>query len=515
MRIFFNIANAWHQINRMPSISRGEMRSRLLIRILICASLLSFSTPLLLHAAERNAVYALQQLIDRLFTKRISARASNAVKVASAATGEVLYERNASTLLTPASTMKLFTSATALATLGRGYGFRTLVSTDDTADGMAIIDGNLFLEGFGDPYLTSPDLKNLAAYLSKRGLREVKGDVVGDESFFDHASACINENGKDYSSIRLPHLSSLTVDMNLLTVTLSPARRKGAKVIVGFPGGGSFFKVVNRTASVNARVRYRPSVKAVWTDSECTIIIDGRMAIGSRSRVYNIPVRCPAWYAAALFRKYLQEEGVSVDGNARVGDAPRGNRQLAENNDPIVAVLTAMNKESDNFAAEMVMRTLGAENDHPPGTASKGIKAINDFLDDIGVSRASHRIYDGSGRSHQNAVSADAFVELLRYMYSRRDLFYAFYSTLPSAGVDGTLQSRMSGTDAAGNLRAKTGTLNGVTSLAGYVKSADEELLVFSITSQDFSSGRRRYKSLQDRIGVTLAKFSRDQYSGN
>jgi D-alanyl-D-alanine carboxypeptidase/D-alanyl-D-alanine-endopeptidase (penicillin-binding protein 4) len=239
------------------------------------------------------------------------------------------------------------------------------------------------------------------------------------------------------------------------------------------------------------------------------------MAIGSRSRVYSIPVRCPAWYAAALFRKYLQDEGVTVDGGARVGDAPRGNRQLAENNDPIVAVLTAMNKESDNFAAEMVLRTLGAENDHPPGTATKGIKAINDFLDDIGVSPASHRIYDGSGRSHQNAVSADAFVELLRYMYSRRDLFYAFYSTLPSAGVDGTLQYRMSGTDAAGNLRAKTGTLHGVTSLAGYVKSADEELLVFSITFQDFSSGRRRYKSLQDRIGVMLASFSRDQSSGN
>jgi D-alanyl-D-alanine carboxypeptidase/D-alanyl-D-alanine-endopeptidase (penicillin-binding protein 4) len=490
------------------------MRSRLLLSVLICVSLLCFSAPLPLHAAERNAVYPLQQLIDRLFTKRIAARASTAVKVVSAATGEVLYERNASTLLTPASTLKLFTSAAALATLGRGYSFRTLVSTDDTSSGIAIVDGNVFLEGFGDPYLISDDLKNLAAYLSKRGLREVKGNVVGDESFFDHASACINEKGKDYSSIRLPHLSSLTVDMNLLTMTLSPARKKGAKVAVGFPGGGSFFKVVNRTSCVNARVRYRPSVKAVWTDGGCTITINGRMAIGSRSRVYNIPVRCPAWYAAALFRKYLQDEGVVVDGDARVGTAPRGNRQLAENNDPIVAVLTAMDKESDNFAAEMVLRALGAENDYPPGTATKGIKAINDFLDDIGVPPTSHRIYDGSGRSHQNAVSADAFVELLRYMYSRRDLFYAFYSTLPSAGVDGTLRNRMSGTDAAGNLRAKTGTLNGVTSLAGYVKSADDELLIFSITSQDFSS-RRVYKSLQDKLGIRLAGFSRDQSSGN
>jgi len=473
------------------------------------------SSPLVLHAAERNSVYILQQLIDRLFTKRISTRASTAVKVASAATGEVLYERNASALLTPASTMKLITSATALVTLGRGYNFRTIVSTDDTSGGVEVIHGNLFLQGFGDPYLTSTDLKNLAAYLNKIGLREVAGDIEGDESFFDHASACINENGRDYSSIRVPHLSSLTVDMNFLTVTLSPGRKKGAKVIVGLPTGNPIFKVVNRTSSVRERVQYRPSVKAVWTDSSCTVVIDGRMAIGSRPRVYHIPVRCPAWYAAALFRYYLQEEGINVHGKARVGDAPRKIRQVAENNDPIVAVLTAMNKESDNFAAEMVLRALGAENVHPPGTAAKGVKAINDFLDDIGIPPASYRIYDGSGMSHENAVSANAFVELLRYMYTRRDLFYPFYSTLPSAGVDGTLQYRMSGTEAAGNLRAKTGTLNRVTSLAGYVKSADEELLVFSITSQDFSSGRRRYRYLQDRIGVILASFSRDQYSGN
>lgn len=460
-------------------------------------------------------MYILQQVIDRLFTKRISSRASTAVKVASAATGEVLYERNASALLTPASTMKLFTSATALATLGRGYNFRTVVSTDDTSRGVAVIHGNLYLEGFGDPYLTSNDLRSIAAYLSKKGLREVEGDVKGDESFFDHASACSTENGRDHSSIRLPHLSSLTVDLNVLTVTLTPAKKRGARALVGFSAGSSFFKVVNRTSCVSSRVRYRPSVKAIWTDNSCTIVIDGRMAVGSRSRIYNIPVRSPAYYAAALFRDYLQDEGIHIEGKARVGTAAGKRRQLTENKDPIVPVLTAMNKESDNFAAEMVLRVLGAENGGSPGTAAKGVKVINDFLDDIGIPRSSHRIYDGSGMSHQNAVSANAFVGLLSYMYSRRDLFDAFSRTLPSAGVDGTLQYRMNGTEAAGNLRAKTGTLNSVTSLAGYVKSADEELLVFSITSQDFSSGRKRYMSLQDRIGVALASFSRGQYLGN
>ncbi|MEK6571526.1 MAG: D-alanyl-D-alanine carboxypeptidase, partial [Bacteroidota bacterium] len=233
------------------------MKSRLRFSTLICCTLLFF-TPIALRAAERNVSYSLQRVIDKLFTRKITARASTAVKVVSAETGEVLYERNASALLTPASTMKLISSATALATLGRDYSFRTVISTDDTTHDPNIIHGNLYLQGYGDPYLTSTDLKNLAAYLSKQGLREVQGDVEGDESFFDHASACVDQNGNDHSSIRLPHLSALTVDLNLLTVILAPSKRKGAKAKVEFPAGGSFFKVANQCVTVNERVRYRP-----------------------------------------------------------------------------------------------------------------------------------------------------------------------------------------------------------------------------------------------------------------
>ena len=492
----------------------GDMRSRLRFSTLICCTLLFF-TPIALRAAERNVSYSLQRVIDKLFTRKITARASTAVKVVSAETGEVLYERNASALLTPASTMKLISSATALATLGRDYSFRTVISTDDTTHDPNIIHGNLYLQGYGDPYLTSTDLKNLAAYLSKQGLREVQGDVEGDESFFDHASACVDQNGNDHSSIRLPHLSALTVDLNLLTVILAPSKRKGAKAKVEFPAGGSFFRVVNQSVSVNEKVRYRPYVKAVWTEGGCSIVISGKMAIGSRARRYTLPVKSPAWYAAALLREYLQSEGISILGRTRVGTAPSRVRQLAENRDPILDVCRWMNKDSDNFAAEMVLRSLGAKSGGPPGTLEKGVEAIDKFLDQAGIARTSHRIHDASGISHQNAVSADAFVTLLRYMCTRRDLFEAFYSTLPSAGVDGTLRGRMRGTEAAGNLRAKTGTLNGVTSLAGYVKSADDELLIFSITSQDIPSGKKRYKSLQDKIGVILANFSRDRFSGD
>lgn len=490
------------------------MRSRLRPYAFFFLSLLIFLTPIAVCAVERSAAFTLQQLIDKLFTKKIATRASTGVRIISARTGEVLAERNARALLTPASTVKLISSATLLGTLGLEYAFRTTVSTDDTSHDHQIIRGNLYLQGFGDPYLTSADLKNLAAYLRKQGVNEVRGNVVGDEAFFDHASACAGPDGVEYSTTRFPHLSALTVDLNLMTVTLSPARKKGAKVLVGFPACGSFFKVINQTASVGGGTRYRPSVRAKWTDTSCTIVVSGRMALGSRGRTYTLPVRSPAWYAVSLFTEYLQLEGINISGVTRVGTAPGKLQKLAENRDPIAAVCTSMNKESDNFAAEMVFRTLGAEIGNPPGTVEKGVEAVNSFLDKIGIPQASHRVADGSGMSHQNAVSAEAFVTLLRYMYTRHDLFDTFYNTLPAAGVDGTLRGRMVGTEAEGNLRAKTGTLVGVTSLAGYVTSADNELLIFSITSQDFPR-RKSYKSIQDKIGVYLAKWSRERYSGN
>jgi D-alanyl-D-alanine carboxypeptidase/D-alanyl-D-alanine-endopeptidase (penicillin-binding protein 4) len=485
---------------------------------------LSFATLLIFLSApravsrsgsERSPEYNLHQSIDKLFAQKFAKRASTAVKIISAETGEVLYERNSRALLTPASTIKLISSAAALAKLGPTYAFKTDVSTDDTSHPSGTIHGNLYLRGTGDPYLTSADLRDLAEDLRKFGVTEIQGDIVGDESYFDHASTCNGMPGEHYTSVRLSHLSSLSVDTNILRVALTPARKKGAKARVDLSAGASSIKIVNQCVTVAGRVKYRPSVKAVWGDNACTIRVVGSMALGSRPRSYTLRVPSPAWYAAASFREQLLAAGISVGGVAKVGLTPTNAHLVASHENPIEAVLTAMNKESDNFAAEMVFRAVGAETFAPPGSAEKGVAAIEEFLDGAGVPHSAYKIFDGSGVSHQNGVSADAFTMLLRYLYTRKDLFNAYAQTLPAAGIDGTLKGRMAGTSAEGNLRAKTGTLNGVTSLAGYVTNADNEVLIFSITSTDFSAGKKRYRSLQDRIGIILASFSRNRYTRN
>jgi len=478
-------------------------------RSAILFSILLLSTGVHLRGGTRGTPNDLHRLIDKLFTKRIATRATTSVKIISAETGDVLYERNAQTPLTPASTMKLITSAAALVKLGLEYNFRTIVSTDGHLHGASSLLGNIYLRGFGDPYLGVEDLRELALSIRGRGVREIVGNVIGDESFFDHPSACSDLSGEERVSSRRPHLSALAINLNLLRVILAPAKKKGARVIVDSPAGIESFKVVNECITVNEKVRYRPAVRVEWSDEGCTLRILGKMALGSPARAYAFPVPSPAWYAAAIFREQLKAVGIEVRGQTILGSVPANAKELARKQSPISGVLTVMNKESDNFAAEMVLRTLAAEIKGIPGTVDKGVQVVREFLSSAGLPAEEFRIYDGSGMSHQNAVTADGLTALLRYMYTRDDLFEAYRMTLPSAGVDGTLRGRMIGTEAEGNLQAKTGSLNGVTSLSGYVTNGDGELIIFSITSADVAASKKLYRSLQDKIGKTLAGFSR------
>jgi D-alanyl-D-alanine carboxypeptidase/D-alanyl-D-alanine-endopeptidase (penicillin-binding protein 4) len=171
-----------------------------------------------------------------------------------------------------------------------------------------------------------------------------------------------------------------------------------------------------------------------------------------------------------------------------------------------------MNLESDNLSAENVLKTVAAEKSGLPGSAPAGASIMARFLAGLGVDTTRIVIADGSGLSRYNLTSAGAVVNLLFGMRSLERIFPSWYATLPVAGVSGTIATRMKGTPAQGNLRAKTGTLAGVSSLSGYVTMADGEQLAFSILMQHFPAGARRYRQVQDRIGAFLAELKRSGF---
>ena len=200
----------------------------------------------------------------------------------------------------------------------------------------------------------------------------------------------------------------------------------------------------------------------------------------------------------------LQVRGVFFTDGIKTGTCPSGATQVCEVSHKLIDVLVPMMKNSNNLYAESVFYQLGLMRGRP-STAKKASKAIEDVLRRAGREESIHRFADGSGLSLYNYVSADIEVAFLRYAFSDKDLYYKLYETLPIAAIDGTLKDRMNGTPAAGNVRAKTGTVSGVSSLAGYCTTSGGRHLAFSIINQGVMKGSYA-KALQDRLCVEMCK---------
>jgi len=192
------------------------------------------------------------------------------------------------------------------------------------------------------------------------------------------------------------------------------------------------------------------------------------------------------------------------------GVTPSISKEITFVSRSMIDVLYNMNKISDNQSAITVFKVVGANYKSPPGTLKNGSAAVIDFLTSIGVTRSNFEILEGSGLTRYNFVTSDLYIQLLKYMFDDVKNFDAFYSTLPIGGIDGTLKDRMIGTEAEKNIHAKTGTINGVSTLTGYAISRDNEPIIFYIAMNDgFGMNSKPYRKKQDDICDLICKFSR------
>ena len=217
----------------------------------------------------------------------------------------------------------------------------------------------------------------------------------------------------------------------------------------------------------------------------------------------------PAYSAANYLSTELNSKNIKLDGIVVAGSTPDIAKEIAKFSHSISEVLTNMNKVSDNQSAITVFKVLGANFKSPPGTCEKGTEAVIDFLTSIGVSRNNFEILEGSGLTRYNYVTSDMYIQLLKYMYDDVKLFDYFYATLPIGGIDGTLKDRMTGTEAEKNIHAKTGTINGVSTLTGYAVSRDNELLIFYIAMNGFGMNYKPFRKKQDEICEVICQYSR------
>ena len=441
----------------------------------------------------------LRATLDRCFTDRGYVPGGVSAKVVSRRTGATVYERGATTPLTPASTTKLFTTVAAFELMGNDASVHTTVRTDGLLDANGTLQGNLYLVGTGDAILSVNDLEDMADQLSRMGVRRVTGNVYGDGSRFADSPERPIYSG-DFEVVQaMPPVLALTINQSTVAVLVTGLAdgRIGVQTI---PAGDAFV-VVPQPTRRRSRVRV---ASATLANGFQQFIVRGHPGVNRTTTQYVTMTR-PAVGAAGVFASRLRAGGITIDGTVSERQAPASSRIMTVFRRPLSSFAYNINKRSDNHLAEHLFKMVGSACGEQRQPAQRAKRAMLEVLDSLRVPRSGSVFHDGSGLSRRNRTTAATEVAMLVAAASQ-PWFPAFRSTLAIAGVDGTIRRRMSGSRAQGNVHAKTGSLRNVSALAGYVTTADGEELVFSFISN--GPGGSGYKVSENIACMALANFS-------
>ncbi|HYO91169.1 MAG TPA: D-alanyl-D-alanine carboxypeptidase/D-alanyl-D-alanine-endopeptidase [Pyrinomonadaceae bacterium] len=473
----------------------------------------------------------LQLRITELARRPELTQAQFAVKVSSLDTGRTLYEENARKLLLPASVMKIFTVAAALDRLTPDFRFKTSVYAGEKPDATGSIKGDLIIYGRGDPSISATfnngdyfrAVRELADNIAAAGVKRVEGDLVGDESYFTGPPHGFAWSWADLQWYYGAEVSALSVNNNALDLFVKPGPSVGAPCLVTTGPPTPIVTINNRTTTAPRGSKRELAVYRAL--GENVIEVSGSLPLDDQGFTGSISVSHPALIFVYMLRSALAERGVTVTGKSRTIDAPAfrassltqlGNPsssqrvEIASRLSPPLSVIAAQTlKPSQNLYAELILRTLGRERGASfDGTSeAAGIDVVKKFLAEAGVNPYEVVMWDGSGLSRRDLITASATVQLLAYM-SRHRFANVFRDALPVAGVDGTLARRMKGTPAMNNARAKTGTIETVATLSGYVTSAAGERLAFSVLLNNYPESSNARRVFTDDLTVLLASFA-------
>jgi serine-type D-Ala-D-Ala carboxypeptidase/endopeptidase (penicillin-binding protein 4) len=449
------------------------------------------------------------------------------VKVASLDSGKTVFELNPQKLCSPASNCKLYTVALALDRLGADYRIKTSLYAKARPTKSGRLGGDLIVYGRGDPTINArlhggdiyQALEPLAAALRNAGVKRIAGNLVADESYFRGPPFGSGWVWDDLEYYYGAEISALTINDNVLVASVNPGARVGAPCALSLSPATPWLTFSNRTITVGAQERrtvqfYRPL-------EENVVYAFGQMPIGDAGYTNEVTLHNPASLFGSFFKQALARHGIKVGGRVRTASwldrqaRPLDCSKLVElgyvESLPMRDLAREVQKPSQNLYADLLLAHVGEKTrtaDSRPDETSEelGVRALNGFLAEVGIPRGETFFEEGSGLSRDNLACPNATVALLRFM-SRQKCAEDYIAALPIAGVDGTLRNRMKGTPAAGNVRAKTGTLRWANSISGFVTTAAGEHLVFSLMLNRYYELRLARGDL-DTIVVMLAGFT-------
>jgi serine-type D-Ala-D-Ala carboxypeptidase/endopeptidase (penicillin-binding protein 4) len=494
------------------------------------------------RAESRDELRRFRTRVDEALAKEPARRTFWGIEVADRDTGEVLYDLNADHYFMPASNAKLFTTALALATLGGGYQFRTTLESSARIGPDGKLAGDLVFVGRGDPDLSNRQfpyqlktersgpvekvLAEMADAVVGKGLKEVDGDILADDSYFPYdpypEGWAVGDIFFEYGA----PVGAITFNDNVVVMHVAPGAHPGdaatidvepaaaletitTQITTAPPGGHAYFSVARESGPNFLSIR-------------------GTIPVGQPAAELQLAMTAPAETTARALKQLLEQRGVKVTGTVRVVHAPPPETNdengfspphpapqasaagpnpfvLAEHwSPPLIESIRLTNKISQNLHAELLLRTVAREK-AGFGSTEAGLQIEKDFLRAAGVADGDVIFSDGSGLGRDDLVTPRAVVALLRYA-AHQPWGAEFISTLPVAGVDGTLESRMKGISGPAEIHAKTGSLEHVRAMSGYARTSRGENLVFSIFANNNTERGTDATETLDAIGMAMVQ---------
>lgn len=477
----------------------------------------NFQTPAF-NKFNSSRIAEFWQQIDDIFNDPNFNSANWGVVVKSLETGEYLYKRNEDKLMVPASNLKLFTTSAGLLLLGKNYRYKTNLYMNGNLEG-SILKGDLIIQGSGDPTISGrfheedpyKVYNDWADTLLSRGIEEITGNLIGDDKLFD-------ENGLgegwswDYETYWYSaSTSAISFNDNCVDIIIKPTEA-GKQASLSILPETKYVTIINKVVTVP---KDTPTDIDVYRERGTNIItVFGKISENSEEFKTYSTVNNPTQFSLIVLKDILKKKGIIIRGYATDIDEENVSLDYSKMKKifthysvPLSEIVRVINKNSQNFYAEQLLKTIGLAK-YGFGSIENGVKAVKNLLREMGINSEDMIMADGSGLSRLDLVTPRQIVDLLNYMY-KNETFSVFYQTLPVAGIDGSLARRMLRSKAENNVRAKTGYLGGVRSLCGFVHTADNEPVAFSIIVNNYIVPATLADNLQDLVCLRLANFSR------
>lgn len=441
------------------------------------------------------------------------------VVVVDIASGKTLFSRDGDAPFNLASNTKVLTAAAALARLGPDFRWRTTAYAEKWNPDTGTIEGDLFLRGRGDPTLRSVDLRTLAHDLAMAGVTDIDGQVVFDTSYFDNVvePPHFAEQPKERAGFRAP-IGSLSIDGNSIVVVVEPDTMGllPAKVYLEPTVGDYVLIKVNEVATVTegrTRIRVETLVKKDQIELEVT----GQIRHDGGPEWIRRRIDDPLRFAGEVMKRMLAAEGIRL-GKKKIGRDLVPTKAIAmawRESAPLGEIVRTMNKISNNFYAETVLKTLGAEMVAsvavPPRAATwdDGLAELRRYLiEDAGLEDGSFRVGNGSGLFASSDFSPAQMAAVLEAAWKDFRVGPDLAASLAVMGMDGTVRRRLATTPARGRARVKTGTLAAVSTLAGYIAVDTRRPLAFAVLVNDIPDGARAHaRALQDQVVAACVAY--------